>query len=231
MNPRLPGWQRVLLVVWLVAGSACAGQRFQLATGPAQTLNKAELLNFPESYRMVHRVRLSVRGRSMDFIGYLAVNGACLRAVALMEIGGEMFDLLACAGKMSVLKNPGRVPLAPLKRGILRELTCIFAPAPYASAAPGAGGDENERITIKVKSPAPGAGKGNTNQDLVELQLFQNDRLFSQVEISSFRIVDGWPHPVPDRFTLKNMHWGYELKVELLRMDMRPIAKLVFSER
>jgi hypothetical protein len=132
---------------------------------------------------------------------------------------------------MNVLKNPGRVPLKPLQRGIMRELACIFAQAASPSAAPGAGGDDNETITIKARGPAPGAGQPTTDKDRVELLLFQNGRLFSQVEISSFRTVDGWPHPVPDRFTLKNTHWGYELKVELLRMDMRPIAKLVFSER
>lgn len=231
MNPRLPGWQRVLLVAWLAACSACAGQRYQLGTDPARTLNNAELLNFPESFRMVHRVRLNVWGRSMDFIGYLAVSGACLRAVALMEVGGEMFDLLACAGQMNVLKNPGRVPLKPLQRGIMRELTCIFARADSASIDPGAENYDNDMLTIKAIGPAPSAGQNITDKGRAELLLFQKDRLFSQVEISSFRTVDGWPHPVPDRFTLKNKRWGYELKVELLRMDMRPIAKQVFSER
>jgi hypothetical protein len=230
MNPRLAGWQMMFLLGWLAACSACAGQRYQSATGPAQTLDRAGVLNLPESYRMVHRVRLSVRGRSMDFIGYLAVNGPCLRAVALMEVGGEMFDLLACAGQMHVLKNPGRVPLTPLKRGIMRELACIFAPAAAEASVTGTGRGA-ERLTVKVKGRIPNSSEETTAAEPVELELFQNERLFSQVEISSFRIMAGWPYPVPDRFTLKNKRWGYELKVELLRLDMRPVAKQVFSER
>jgi hypothetical protein len=231
MTPRLPRWRTVLLAAWLAACSACAGQRYRLEPGPVEPFDKTQLLNFPESYRMVHRVRLNVRGRSMDFIGYLAVSGDCLRALAIMEVGGEMFDLLACAGKMTVLKNPGRVPLTPLRRGILRELACIFTPLPAASSAPGAGGHDNDRLTIKVKMQAPGAAGGKTDPERVELLLFQSERLYSRVEIGSFRTVDGWPHPVPDRFTLKNTHWGYEMQVELLRMDLRPIEKRVFSER
>lgn len=231
MTPGFPGWRTALLVAWLAACSACAGQRVRLEPGPVEPLDKAGLLNFPQSYRMVHRVRLNVRGRSMDFIGYLAVSGDCLRALAIMEVGGEMFDLLACAGEMTVLKNPGRVPLTPLKRGILRELACIFATAPAASVAQGAGGHDNDRLTIKVKTPVPGGDGRKSDPERVELLLFQNERLYSRVEIASFRTLDGWPYPVPDRFTLKNTHWGYEMQVELLRMDMRPIEKRVFSER
>ena len=227
MTTRLPGWRRVLLFACLAAGAACAGQRYRPETGPVQTRDGTGLLNFPESFRMVQRVRLGVRGRSFDFVGYLAVSGDCLRGVALMEVGGEMFDLLSCAGKMSVLKNPGRVPRAPLVRGILRELACFFTQAP--STSPGAAGVGNERLTIQVKSPLPGSGENEAGPDRVELLLFQGDRVFSEIEITSFRTMEGWPHPVPDRFTLRNRHWGYELKVELLRMDMRPVEKRVFS--
>ncbi len=229
MTIRLPGWQRVLLFACLAACSACASHRYRLETGLFQPLDRTEVLNFPESYRLVQRVRLSVRGRSFDFIGYLAVSGGCLRGIALMEVGGEMFDLLACAGKTYVLKNPGRVPRAPLTRGIMRELACLFATVP--SASPAADGGDNERLTMKVKGPLPGVDKRMADPGRVELLLFENDRVFSEIEISSFRTMDGWPHPVPGKFTLKNKCWGYEMRVELLRMDMRPIEKQVFSER
>lgn len=229
MTIRISGWQRVLLFACLAAWSACAAHRYRLETGLFQPLDRSELLKFPESYRLVQRVRLNVRGRSFDFIGYLAIQGDCLRGVALMEVGGEMFDLLACAGKTNVLKNPGRVPRAPLRRGIMRELACLFAAAP--SASPAADGGGNERLAMKVKGPLPGFAERMADPGRVELRLFQNGRIFSEIEISSFRTIDGWPHPVPDTFTLKNKRWGYEMKVELLRMDMRPIAKQVFSER
>jgi hypothetical protein len=231
MTRRLRGWRTGLLVAWLAACSACCGQRVRLEPGPGEPLAGAGALKFPGSFRMVQRVRLSVRGRGMDFIGYLAVSGDCLRALAMMEVGGVMFDLLGCAGKMTVLKNPGRVPPTPLKRGILRELACIFAPAPPASAVPGADGRGNERLTSTLKTSAPEAGGEISGAKPVELLLFENGRLYSRIEIASFRTIAGWPHPIPDRFTLKNLHWGYEMQVELLRMDMRPIENRVFSER
>jgi len=158
-----------------------------------------------------------VRGRSLDFIGYLAVSGDCLRAVALMEVGGEVFDLLVGADGMSVLKNPGRVPQAALRRGVMRELAWIFTPLASTAAETGA---TREKISIKAKGPGADAGG--------ELLVFKNGRLFSQVEITSWQTIAGWPHPFPGSFTLKNMHWGYEMTVELLRMDMRPVEKKVF---
>ena len=225
----MPAWNLVFLVTLLAVFSACAGKRCELEAGAVRNLRKAELLNFPQSYRMVHRVRLNVRGRSMDFIGYLAVNGTCLRAITVMEIGGEMFDLLSCDGIMSVLKNPARVPLKPLKRGILRELAFIFAPAASGQSASGAGDYNVAKITARVKGAALSAGDEKKIAGPVELLLFQNNCLFSEIEIHSFRIMEGWPHPVPDRFTLRNRHWGYVMEVELLRMDMRPVEKKVFS--
>jgi hypothetical protein len=229
MTVALSGWQRVLLVVWLAACTACAGRLSKLTTEPIGDLDRAELLNFPESYRMVHRVRLSVRGRGMDFIGYLAVKGACLRAVALMEVGGEMFDLLACAGKTDVLKNPGRVPLTPLKRGIMRELAALFTPPLAGQVSPNPGKPGRRGLTIHVKGQAMAGGKRKTSRDDVHLLLLENGRLFSRVDIHSYRTVEGWPHPVPDEFTLKNELWGYELNVELIRLDLRPISEQVFS--
>ena len=231
MNRGLPARRLVLLTMVLAAFCACARQHYKLETGAAQNLHKAEWLNFPESFRMVHRVRLNVRGRCMDFIGYLAVNGACLRAVAVMEIGGELLDLLSCNGELLVLKNPGRIPQKPLKRGVLGELSFVFTPAAFRHAVYNDGGDSAETITAKVKGDMPVAGGADKIMNRVELQLFQNARLFSEIDIHSFRIMDGWPHPVPDRFTLRNRRWGYVMEVELLRLDMRPVEKKVFSGR
>ena len=217
MNWLRPGWQRLFPLLMLAACSACSGPHPLPETDPGHALSKAEFLKLPGSYRMVHRVRLNVRGRSLDFIGYLAVSGDCLRAVALMEVGGEVFDLLVGADGMSVLKNPGRVPQAALRRGVMRELAWIFTPLASTAAETGA---TREKISIKAKGPGADAGG--------ELLVFKNGRLFSQVEITSWQTIAGWPHPFPGSFTLKNMHWGYEMTVELLRMDMRPVEKKVF---
>ncbi len=213
-------WQTMLLLLLMAACTACVGRPRPPALDPGRTPGRSELLLLPESYRMVQRVRMNVRGRSLDFIGYLAVNGDCLRAIALMEVGGEVFDLLACAGRMSILKNPGRVPQAALKGGIMRELSWLFAPAASAADRTGTG---RERITMEARIPGP-VTPG-------ELLVFRNGRLFSKVEIGLWQTVAGWPHPVPGRLKLKNMRWGYELTVELLRLDMRPVDKLVFSEK
>jgi hypothetical protein len=220
MIGRRPGWLEWLAILSLAACSACAVRPPHPAADPDPGTGQSGFLILPPSYRMVQRVRLNARGRGLDFIGYLAVNGDRLRAVALMEVGGEVFDLLACAGRMSVLKNPGRVPQAALKGGVMRELSWIFAPA-AATADPG--GKRGERFAMETRIPGPGLPG--------RVLFFRNGRLFSEVGINSWQTPSGWPHAVPGSFTLKNMHWGYELTVDLLRMDLRPVGEEVFSGR
>jgi hypothetical protein len=112
------------------------------------------------------------------------------------------------------------VPQAALKGGIMRELSWLFAPAASGTDASAEGGG---RIAMENRIAGPGVPG--------RVLFFRNGRLFSEVEINSWQTAAGWPHPVPGSFTLRNTHWGYELTVDLLRLDMRPVGKEVFSGR
>jgi hypothetical protein len=179
-----------------------------------------EVLSFPQTYRMVHRVRLTVRKRSYDLIGYLAINGSCLRAVAVSEMGGTLFDLLACPGTRKVLKSPHRLPVRPLKTGVLNQLAHLFAHLP-----PGSGGDDTgTRLMIES------AGKQDqASQQPQSLVLVRGKTLLARIDIQTFRRIEGWPYPVPGRFRVIDTRWGFTMQVELLRMDMRPVDKKVFT--
>jgi hypothetical protein len=202
----------VLLSPFLFILSACACQKPNPDLVPAAGNN--EILNFPPSYRMVHRVRLKVLKRSYDFIGYLAVNGASCRAVAMAEIGGTVFDMIHHSGESRVLKSPD-LPVKPLKYGVLSELVNLFAhPEP-----------SRDKTAIKIKLPVkPGGGP-------VLVQLVRDGCLLSEVRIQSFRNVEGWPHPVPERFEIISKNYHYRMLVELIRMDMRPVKKEIFNEK
>lgn len=208
-------YKLTLLSPLLFILSACACYKPDPGLVPAAGNNKT--FNFPRSYRMVHRVRLNVLKRSYDFIGYLAVNGASCRAVAMAEIGGTVFDLVHHAGESRVLKAPG-LPVKPLKHGVLGELAHLFAhPEP-----------SRDKTAIKIKPPVtpvtPGGGP-------VLVQLVRDGCLLSEVRIQSFRNVEGWPHPVPDRFEIISKNYHYRMLVELIRMDMRPVKKEIFNEK
>jgi len=224
-------WKLALLLPFFFSLSACICHKHKLNQDFISTIDKTEFLNLPESYRLIHRVRLKVRKRSFDFIGYLAVNGTCWRAVAISEIGGTVFDLLSCSGKQKVIKCPHRFPTKPLTFGVLNELGYIFAHSnsmPYKTEL---SNKAYAKITIKVNNKREGKLKKYGNKNQVSLLLIQDNCLLSEIDIQSFCFVKGWSYPVPERLQIKNKRWGYIMQVELIRMDMRPVKKDVFLDK
>lgn len=225
--------QRMLLIpavllFSIVFSSACLHQKIRPDLELTRTIKKAELLNFPESYRMVHRVRLKVRNIRYDFIGYLAVKGACCRAVAISEIGSKVFDLLSCSGEQKVIACPPRLPTRPLRLGVLSELAYIFTQTNSNQNKSESKGSTKNGITIKLDKKKDDGIEKIKAKNRASLLLIKEGSIFSEIEIRSFRFVDGWPYKVPDKFQIKNNHWGYIMLVELIRMDMRPVDKDVF---
>ncbi len=62
-------WKLALLLPFFFSLSACICHKHKLNQDFISTIDKTEFLNLPESYRLIHRVRLKVRKRSFDFIG------------------------------------------------------------------------------------------------------------------------------------------------------------------
>ena len=87
---------------------------------------------YPESFRMLHRVVLSVGGRELDFTGYVLVRGSgALRAVAFGEIGGTYFDVVTRApDDATVVRSPERMKPEWLVEGVAWPLRDIYVDAP-----------------------------------------------------------------------------------------------------
>lgn len=139
----------------LLAALACAPRTSGPRSFPPPEPEAATIPPLPASYRMVHRVRLEVRGRSFDFIGYLAVRGESWRAVAYSELGGRLFDFLCLPPRREVLSAPQGLPRKPLREGVMSDLARVFAPGP-SPPPPGRETDINVRALRRVEGwPAP----------------------------------------------------------------------------
>lgn len=75
----------ILVLISLLLSLSCVLPSAKPKAGLVLSEEMDTVPGLPLSYRMVHHVRLEVRGRSFDFIGYLAVRGADWRAVAFSE--------------------------------------------------------------------------------------------------------------------------------------------------
>ncbi|OGD11999.1 MAG: hypothetical protein A2Y86_01890 [Candidatus Aminicenantes bacterium RBG_13_62_12] len=123
----------ILALVSLLISSACVPQSSGPRSAPPPPRETDALPRLPETYRMVHRIRLEVRGRSFDMIGYLAVRGGDWRAVAYSELGGRLFDFLCRPPRKEVLFAPKGLPHQPLREGVMNDLSRIFTSRPAPS--------------------------------------------------------------------------------------------------
>lgn len=220
---------RSLLLISFVLWPACVFQNVALGPVQIRQVGNEPWPVWPASYRLVHRVQLDIRGRRLDFLGYLAVNGTNWRAVALTELGGKIFDLLNRKDGPAILSSPGGFPRKPLVDGVMRELGLIFS-------SPFPGGEEGRLLPAAPRTafaPLSAEGRGEAAAvgipAPVSLLILRKNRVVSEITIESFCSVEGWPAPVPDRLKIVNRVWGYSMDVRLIRMDLRPVDDSVFK--
>ena len=214
MDKRKAGLGFVLML--LVGFCSCSFQKVRLAPDGVRVAASAPCPAWPVSYRLVHRLRLDVRGRQYDLIGYLAVAGDRWRAVAMSELGTIVFDLLAGPAAYEVIQSPRGMPTGALLDGVMPELNALFAsPKSKTGLVP-----ESARETSAA--PAPPV-KNPSFEGPVSVTLSRGGRVVSEISLQSFRSVEGWPAPVPDKLKITNRTWGYTIDIDLLRMDLRPV--------
>ncbi len=201
----------VVALALALSGAACLGPSPRLIPPEVHMASGAAWPGLPDSYRMIHRVHLDVRGRSLDFLGYLAVSGSRWRAVAFTEMGGRLFDLISENGRPEVLLSPPGMPRAALLDGVMRDIAAAFVPA-WPSGRPAGRGEGGPVL-------ADGTSK---------VVLRRGGETISEITLLSTRSVDGWPSAVPDRVSMRNLHWGYVMEAKLVRLDLRPVDEAAF---
>ncbi|MDD8025043.1 MAG: DUF3261 domain-containing protein [Acidobacteriota bacterium] len=200
----------VRLAVFLAAAeAACLGPVARLQPPDIRIAGGAAWPDLPVSYRMIHRIHVDIRGRSLDFLGYLAVAGNRWRAVAFTEMGGRLFDLISENGRPEVLLSPRGLPRAALLDGVMRDIEAAFVPAARIGRAP----------------DRPAAAGGGERAAMI---LQRGGKTVSEISLVSTRTVDGWAAAVPERLLIKSPYWGYTMDVTLVRLDLRPIDDTVF---
>ncbi len=127
-------WSRLLLLVLLLGMAGC------LSAGPDRSGTSAvddpQLLDrvretlrdlFPARCKMVHKLSLRVASRELILTGHLLLDrDRGLRAVAIDELGGPVFDFTVWPSGSRVELTPPRIPAELLKRGPISDLRRLF---------------------------------------------------------------------------------------------------------
>jgi len=115
---------------------ACGAPRLKGGAAGAPAVKKQLEVPYPDSFRAQHRVTLTLRGKQIDFTGYLLVRRpAAWRAVAFGEFGGSLFDLAAFPGRgLRLIRNPGGIRESWLTGPAAEIIRLLYLPSGAASA-------------------------------------------------------------------------------------------------
>lgn len=188
-------------------------------TACIETLREA----YPDSFKMVQRLALTIRGRRYDFVGYLIVRrGAGFRALTLGEMGGKVFDLESKDGERRILLKPDSMPPNPLIDGAMGEIAHLFDPraAQDARLVRSAEGrpilsSESEGVVREDTFDAPG-------RPVLRSIEARDGRIARRATYETPRLFAGWPRPIPTRIRIENLRWRYELDIQLLEFHVLP---------
>jgi len=206
--------RRLIVLLALISSPGCFLPGVQTHPPTIRIGGAAGWPAWPSSYRTINRIHVEVRGRVLDFLGYLAVSNDRWRAVGFSELGGRIFDLIHEDGRSEVLLSPPGLPRKALIDGVMREIEAAFTPRGNSAFG------EDEEF--------PSAGRTTTEGPATMTLISAAGRPVSEISILSARAVEGWLGPVPDRWAVKNRRWGYTMEVTLIRMDMRPVDETAF---
>ena len=187
-----------------------------------------EIVWHPDSYKMVQRIVLEARGKHYDFVGYLRVRApGDFRALALGEMGGTIFDLSLSEGQPRIPKKPGNMPPAPLREGVIADISHLFATGDLRVLRY----TRDERSGNTVLNLWVEADQGPHQVNTYWLD--ETGRLAGSRETWKSKTVrcaayrdwktfPGCSRPLPRRIVLENYRWHYKMEIELLEFHPNP---------
>lgn len=225
-----------LLLALILSLTGCAAPIYN-ASPPVHRIEAdktllAERLNYyPEEFKMSQHIILKINGKEYDFVGYLAMKRKIgFRALAFGEMGGKVFDLVSREGRLEILTKPEGMPDRPLLDGVMKDISHLYDAMVDNEAYPALKEDNAMSLIVRQKD-----GRfteyifSSDNERCVRSMEVSDGKIVRKAEYVDYRLFPGWDRPLPSRVILSNLHWRYEMKIEMLKIDAGPInEKLLF---
>lgn len=226
---------RVLLILCIfslgVTGgvTGCMGTKYSVpvpalhAEGQKEAMLK--LLDiYPGEFRLVQHIIMKANGKEYDFTGYLVVKRKKgFRALAFGEMGGRIFDFIEKDGKREIADKPVAMPSGPLLDGVMGDISHLYDTVQFDDAYPSMKGENTMSLVLRKQGNRLSEYVFSSNGGPAASTEAVDGRLIRSAGYSDYRLYDGWSRPLPSRITLVNHRWHYELRIELLKMDVGPV--------
>ncbi len=177
---------------------------------------------FPASFTSQQRIVLSVGSKEYDFIGFLAVRGDSIRAVAMNEFGGKMFDLLDNGSTVSLLTNAPKLPENPIIEGVAGDLRLCFRALPASKYKLGLMGLEPVLTGVDSRGAVRLFEFSNQEKQTVHLiEVVKGEK----IREANIRFKQDYREPV--QIEVVNHKWHYSMNIQVLKIeDTLPDEKL-----
>ena len=174
----------------------------------------------PDQCRLTQRILLRVGRRDLDMTGYLYLQpGDAWVALALGDMGMELFRLRFDDNGGEVIKKPDSMPANPLRNGIIRDIQHLFG---WESASNTYLVERRNAETGLVLEHGDGSleeyGFAKGGSAPVRSMGVSNRRIVREAVYSSPMKHPGIEHPLPGRIVLRNHKWRYTMEIVLLQV-------------
>ena len=202
-----------------------------IGNATTETVAIIERVNmYPDEFKAFQHITLKVKGSEFNFIGYLAFKRDYgFRALSYGELGGKVFDLMEKGEVGTVIFKPENMSLKPLRDGVIGDIELIFCAVGAEESYIG----ERDAYALSLISTSGGAKKEFlflTPDGLPEKSVeVYEEKLIREVTYGGYKLYPGWNRVLPSLITVRNRRWHYELRVELLKIDVGPVGENLFT--
>ena len=216
----------VLLTVVLVTCGCGSSLRYQTAALQDRELCE-ELSNdlksiYPERFKVVHRIILSIYDKQIDATGYLVANGnGEYRLLALGDFGNVYFDVSSNNDKVIINKNLLELSAEKFSNGVLRDIkaTCLYVPVDRMQLAQIPDGRPVLRYTAEKETYL---FIFNSDRQLEEYVILKNGRCIYKAEFKQWKQLPGLSNQAPIMIRTTNYKLHYSLVIDVIKLEETP---------
>jgi len=179
---------------------------------------------YPRPVHLTQRIIVQVRNRDFDMLGHLLLkSGSIYHAVALGDLGVELFQFRIGPDEAEIVTRPSSVPPGPLCEGVIEDLRHLYGdkrslPAELVTRSDGCTGlvlrrDNGclEEYQFPERFDAPVRSLG-----------VRDGRIIREAEYRDFVDYPGLTHSVPGSILIRNHEWHYSMRITLLGVRISP---------
>lgn len=184
---------------------------------------------YPEQFKVIHRVILSIYDKQIDATGYLMANGnGRFRLLAMGDFFNVFFDISSNNDKVLINKNLLKLSAKKFSNGVLKDIkaTCLYVPVDRMQLVQMPDGHPALRYTAEKETYL---FIFNSDRQLEEYVIIKDGRCVYKAEFKQWKQLPGLSNQVPIMIHTTNYKLHYSLIVDIIKLEETPFKTEPFN--